>query len=104
MNIYGLYVENGNRAGFWVQHRSWRNTCVQVLSIAGRRSGALPGRAPNRNHADVLVRCFDVRSGRPVPFNSLLDSPADRRYSKIAEPPWYRPHQPRLAERMPTTA
>jgi len=46
MTIYSIYASNGNRAGFWVQHRSWSNTCAQVQSIAGQRFGKLPGDAP----------------------------------------------------------
>ena len=35
MTIYGLYERNGNRAGFWVQHRTWNNMCARVQSIDG---------------------------------------------------------------------
>jgi len=37
MTIYRLYSDNGNNAGFWVQHRTWGNVCAQVHSIAGHR-------------------------------------------------------------------
>jgi hypothetical protein len=62
--------------------------CAQVLSIAGQRSGTLPGSSPIHEHANVLVQYFDVRSGRPVPSEALIDSPEDRRYVLIAQPPW----------------
>ena len=55
MTIYRLYAENGHRAGFWVQHRSWNNICAQVQSIAGHSCGALPGRAPLHDNAAVLI-------------------------------------------------
>ena len=89
MTLYRLYAENGHRAGFWVQHRSWGNICAQVQSIAGLRSGALPGIAPLHDKAEVLVRVFDVRSGRPMQNPPSLMPPHDRSYTRIAEPSWY---------------
>jgi hypothetical protein len=89
MNVYRLYAQNNHRAGFWVQHRTWNNTCAHVQSIAGRASGALPGAAPLHEMADVMVRVFDVRSGRLMEGDSILKQPDDRNYSLIAEPYWY---------------
>jgi hypothetical protein len=90
LSIYRLYIQNGNSAGFWIQHRGWRSVCAQVLSIAGRNRGGLPGCSPMHDHAGVLMQCFDVRSGRPLPSNPTLEAPEDRGYVLIAEPPWYR--------------
>ena len=88
MNIYRLYAQNGDRAGFWVQHRTWGNLCAQVQSIGGLQSGSLPGAAPLHDNAIVRVRGFDVRSGRPMPLGPDLDDPDDRNYNTIAEPSW----------------
>ncbi|MGD0540000.1 MAG: hypothetical protein ABSB33_00645 [Tepidisphaeraceae bacterium] len=90
MTLYRMYVDNGNRAGFWVQHRSWSNACAQVQSIAGQRDGKLPGHAPLHDNADVVIRGFDVRSGRPVELGPRVDATQDHNYSVIAEPEWYR--------------
>ena len=90
MTIYRMYTENGNRAGFWVQHRKWSNACAQVQSIAGHRDGKLPGHAPLHDNAVVMIRGFDVRSGRPVDLGSRLETPQDQKYSLISEPGWYR--------------
>ncbi len=90
MTIYRMYADNGNRAGFWVQHRSWRNTCAQVESIAGQRNGKLPGNSPLYENAEVVIHCFDVRSGRPIPVGPGLQTPADSHYRIIAQPCWYR--------------
>jgi len=87
MNIYRLYIQNGNRAGFWIQHRSWQNKCAQVVSIEGLSSGILPNELATRA-ATVEVRCFDVRSGRPVPAMVSTGAPEDRGFVRIAEPPW----------------
>ena len=90
MTIYRIYTENGNRAGFWVQHRSWGNLCAQVESIAGRSEGKLPD-PPTDDCAEIMMRVFDVRSGRRVntPPAPAPDGCHDRNYSRIAEPYWY---------------
>jgi hypothetical protein len=90
MSIYRLYIQNGHCAGFWIQHRNWPNKCARVLSIAGRQRGVLPGAAPAHENANVLVQCFDVRSGRSVPSEPAIESPQDHGYVLIAEPPWHR--------------
>ena len=66
MTIYRLYQENGHRADFWVQHRSWSNSCARVISVAGLESGRLPGAPPRHGEAAVVMLMFDVRSGRPL--------------------------------------
>ena len=91
MTIYRLYAENGNRAGFWIQHRSWENACAQVTSIAGHDMGKLPGAAPAYGGAPVTVSTFDVRSGRKLTSGTVLEHPDDRNYSRIAEPAWFHP-------------
>jgi len=88
MTIYRLYAENGHRAGFWIQHRTWDNACARVENIAGRDCGALPGRAPLHDHAQVQVSGFDVRSGRPLDIGPWLEEPDDRNFTRIAEPAW----------------
>ncbi len=93
MTIYRMYVDQGNRAGFWVQHRSWPNACARVDSIGGLESGRLPGRAPNHDDAEVRIRGFDVRSGRPVDLGAIIQTPCDQHFAVIAEPMWFRNHR-----------
>jgi hypothetical protein len=73
MTIFRIYVENGDRADFWVQHRSWRNTCARVLTVGGLQLGRLSGSPPNYGLPDVRVRWHDIRSGRPVPPPEPVD-------------------------------
>jgi hypothetical protein len=88
MNIYKLYAANGDRAGFWVQHRTWKNMCAHIQSIADQQCGALPGPSPLHDNAKIVARIFDVRSGRPIPVGPSLDNPDDHNYTVIAEPAW----------------
>ena len=90
MTLFRLYVENGHRAGFWVQHRSWTDRCAQVRSIGGRTCGALPGAAPLHDNAEATIESFDVRSGRKIDA-PLIEAPSDKNFARIAEPPWYLP-------------
>ena len=88
MTIYRLYGENGNRAGFWVQHRSWLNTCALVKTVAGQSEGSLHVAVPAIDGIAVLMELFDVRSGRSIESRSMLGQGNDRNYTRIAEPYW----------------
>jgi hypothetical protein len=91
MTIYRMYAENGNRTGFWVQHRDWRNTCALVLTVGGQSVGPLPGKAPQYGEPEVVVRQYDVRSGRALDAGVRVEGPGDKNYSLIAIPSWSRP-------------
>jgi hypothetical protein len=81
MSIYRLYIQNNNHAGFWIQHRSWQNKCAQVQTIAGQSRGVLPGASPIHDGAEVLVLCFDVRSG-PGTLSPCVRKPPPKADSK----------------------
>jgi hypothetical protein len=85
VTIHRIYAENGNRADFWVQHRSWVSACGHVRSIAGQLDGPLRG---NEDSDDVSMRLFDIRSGRPISSQPTGDYRDDRNYTRIAEPNW----------------
>jgi hypothetical protein len=89
MNIPQLYAQNGNLAGFWVQHRTWRNQCAQVQTVGGRRSGPLP----HKHSLPIVMQVFDVRSGRAVEPCDLGAPELDRNFIRIADPPWCRQRQ-----------
>ena len=46
MNIYEMYVQEGNRCGFWVRRNSWTNNIARVTSIAGKFGGELARKPP----------------------------------------------------------
>ncbi len=91
MTVYGLYVRNGNHAGFWVQHRTWKGICAYVQLINGRASGRLPGRAPLYSGVAVKASAFDVRSGRRLSRGACCFDPTEHGFVVIAEPPWSHP-------------
>jgi hypothetical protein len=56
MNIYEMYVANGNRAGFSVHRNSWAShNTAQVLSVAGQESGPLSGAPPYYGNPLVIA-------------------------------------------------
>ena len=89
MTIFRLYIENGCHAGFWVQHRSWRNECALVTSVTDQTRGSTPAAAPLPGDQEVRIDTFDVRSGRPALVDPLHLRPDDRNYVRIAEPNWH---------------
>lgn len=99
MTLYQLYTQNGNAAGFWVQHRAWRNVCAKVESIAGQTFGRLPGVAPDHDKAEVAIQLYDVRSGREMREGDSVEPPDDRHFTRIAEPHWSRPPHDRFIVR-----
>jgi len=46
LNIYQMYVANGNKAGFWITRNSWSWQTALVTSIGGISEGPLEGNAP----------------------------------------------------------
>jgi len=104
MTIYRLYSDNGNNAGFWVQHRTWGNVCAQVHSIAGHRHGRLPGAPPLHDRARAEFHWFDVRSGRAVEAPAQTLEPEDKNYSSIAVPWWSRRSEMTHAAHSPVSA
>ena len=77
MSIYKLYAQNSNAAGFWVQHRTWRNVWPRIQSIAGQRTGVLPGSHPLYDNAEVIIQRFDVPQW-PADRSQLDDGAAAR--------------------------
>lgn len=88
MTIFRLYTQNGDCAGFWVQHRRWKNTCALVLSVCGLRAGELPVSESYQHKTKIMLECYDVRSGRPIMAEAWLDQVHDREFERIAEPFW----------------
>jgi hypothetical protein len=89
VTIYRIYEQNGHRAGFWVQHRSWKDSCAQVQSIAGQKEGRLAGSPQPEDSDCVLMRVFDVRSGRMLDGDKSQHPASDKNFAQIAEPFWH---------------
>jgi hypothetical protein len=56
INIYQMYLENGNKAGFYVKRNSWSTQIAEIVSIDGKTSGELDGSPPYFNNPKVIGR------------------------------------------------
>lgn len=56
LNIYQMYLANGNKAGFFVKRDSWSSQVAEVISIDGKSSGELTGKPPYFNNPKVFGR------------------------------------------------
>jgi hypothetical protein len=53
MNIYQMYVANGNKAGFWVKRNSWSWQTAKIVTIGGKSEGELSGNPPYYSNQKV---------------------------------------------------
>lgn len=56
LNIYEMYVKNGNKAGFWVKRNSWSWQSALIVSIDGKTEGELEGNPPYFNNVRVKAK------------------------------------------------
>lgn len=83
-NVFQLYEENGNRAGFWIRRDWWHRCYAFVHSIGGITSGPLPGSPPYYGNPKVLVSIVGskcVRSG-----NYYLPCPGSYQWEAVDIP------------------
>lgn len=92
MNIYEMYVANGNRAGFFVCRNSWNleGSAALVVSVGGRIEGKLSGEPPYYGNPVVLADVvYANRPDRPVLHNQKLGCPGTYAYTRISPPSWW---------------
>lgn len=89
MNIYEMYVANGNKAGFWVVRDSWGQSFAKVLTVAGFPAGPLSGdppyyaQGPKKKSPTVMARIY-YRDQKPV--IEPLRCPGTYAYRRIVSP------------------
>lgn len=101
MNIYQMYTENDNKAGFWVQRRTWGKTVALIKSIGGQKEGKLAGSAPYFSNPLVIADVYRVTpsvtsSGAQwelVDEDSELSCPGTYSYGWVRED-WAEQHVP----------
>jgi len=85
LNVYGMYTQNGDKAGFWVRRDSWSVTSfAQVKAIAGASSGALAGKAPYHERQKVTMDFY--LNGVLHEANAELSCPGTYAYALITDP------------------
>ncbi len=93
-NIYEMYVQNGNRCGFWVRRNSWSYNIAQITSIGGNQDGPLDGVAPYFKNQKVRGDVYHALSGKMAwasggsGKDQEITSPGTYGYESIAAPVW----------------
>ena len=59
INIYQMYLANGNKAGFFVRRNSWSNKIAKIVTVGGKTCGELAGRAPYFDNPKVFGKFDD---------------------------------------------
>lgn len=88
MNVYEMYVANGNKAGFWIVRDSWANTIALVRTVANGHSGDLPGDPPYFRNCCVVVDVFERSTGRVRDEAIELSCPGTYGYRQVESPAW----------------
>jgi hypothetical protein len=58
LNVFQMYVANGEQTGFWLTRATWGNTIAQMTSV-----GAFTGPPPYYGNPEVRADIYDLHSG-----------------------------------------
>src|SRR5690348_10054330 len=95
LNIYLMYVQNGNRCGFWVKRNSWSANIARVTSIGGKADGPLEGNPPYFTNPKVRADVYMEETGEmrwaPGGFgrHQELSSAGTYGYRLMPTPSWW---------------
>lgn len=92
MNVYEMYVNNGEKAGFYIQRETWGNTIACVTTVGGCSTGPLSGKPPYFERQEVLAIFFNLHTGEYL-NESPVSSPGTYAYHLVGAaslPPWAR--------------
>jgi hypothetical protein len=91
-NIFEMYHDNGDCAGFWVKRKSWGNTVARVLKVFGQESGPLPGNPPYHGYSESKARkdskcgvLMQVWYGMEKPEIEVMSCPGTYGYRELTE-------------------
>lgn len=81
-NIYQMYVENGNKAGFFVRRDSWSRIYACVTRVAGLKEGELRGEPPYFGNPTVEMDVY-ANDGTLQKSGEELSCPGTYAYKQI---------------------
>ena len=85
MNIYQMYIANGERAGFHVRRDSWSSIYAEVKAIGGIAEGPLTGMPPYFGNPPVIADVYD-NNGLLKQAAAVLSGPGTFAYARIDPP------------------
>ena len=84
MNVYEMFVANGEQVGFWLTRTTWRDLCARVTFV-----GKFKGPAPYFGNPRVSGDLFYLRSGQLKQANADIPSPGTyKTWRQIPAPSW----------------
>jgi hypothetical protein len=82
LNVFQMYVANGERPGFWLRRTTWSNTCAKVTSV-----GELTGPPPYFGNPKVFADIFDLQTGERKDIGAKIAAPGTYKIWRQIEPP-----------------
>jgi hypothetical protein len=84
MNVFEMYVANGNKVGFKVRRNWWSKKSYSVVKLVqDKKEGPLEGEAPY--YGNPVVICDFYFDGRLKSRNSILSCPGTYNYDLVKE-------------------
>lgn len=86
--VYQLYMDNGMRAGFWIQHFTWDglDAAAQVRSVNGQTEGPLKEKPPKYGDGPVTIDYY--RDKKPIAKDHVLGNAGDPNFRIVEKPDW----------------
>ena len=82
LNIYQMYVANGEKTGFFVRRDSWGSVYARIRTIGGQEEGPLAGEPPYHGNPEVIMDVFS-NDGTLKNENEVMSCPGTYAYSQI---------------------
>lgn len=84
LNVFQMYVANGEQTGFWLRRTTWDNTCAKVTSV-----GPLTGPPPYYGNPKVFGDIFELKSGKLKEVGARIPVPGTyKSWRRIDAPAW----------------
>jgi hypothetical protein len=86
LNVFQMFVANGERPGFWLRRTTWGNTCAQVTSV-----GPVKGPPPYYGNPTVVADTYDLQTGELKERGAKVAVPGTyKTWRQIDPPSWAR--------------
>jgi hypothetical protein len=84
LNVFQMYVANGERPGFWLRRTTWENTCARVTSV-----GDFKGPPPYFGNPLVLADIYNLQTGQLKERGAKIAVPGTyKTWRRIDPPAW----------------
>jgi hypothetical protein len=84
LNVFQMYVANGERPGFWLRRTTWENTCALVTSV-----GPLTRPPPYFGNPPVHADIYNLTTGELKESGARIRVPGTyKTWRQIDPPPW----------------